>query len=61
MNWDSIVQLGALAVVAILMILKDGKRDEFLQKYMQEMRETVDKNTAAFEKLRESIEKRDRK
>lgn len=61
MNWDNLVQLGALAVVAILMIVKDSKRDEFLQKYMQEMRETVDKNTAAFEKLRESIEKRDKK
>lgn len=57
MDWDSIVQLGALAVVAVLMIAKDAKRDEFLQQYMKEMKETVDRNTASFDKLRESFDK----
>lgn len=57
MDWNALVQLGGLAVVAVLMIAKDAKRDEFLQQYMKEMKETVDRNTAGFDKLRESFDK----
>ena len=57
MDWNALVQLGGLAAVAVLMIAKDAKRDEFLQQYMKEMKETVDRNTEGFDKLRESFDK----
>lgn len=60
MDWSALVQLGGLAVVAVLMIIKDSKRDEFLQQYMQQMQETINKNTVAFERLRDTIERNEK-
>ena len=61
MDWNALVQLGGLGVVAVLMIVKDTKRDNFLQAYMQRMQETIDKNTDAFRALKETIERKDKK
>lgn len=61
MDWNALLQLGGLGVVAVLMIVKDTKRDNFLQAYMQRMQETIDKNTDAFRALKETIERKDKK
>lgn len=55
MDWSAIVQLGALGVIAVLMIVKDGKRDDFFQSFLTEMRKTVDSNTAAINELRSEL------
>lgn len=60
MDWSALVQLGGLGVVAVLMIVKDTKRDNFLQTYMQRMQETIDKNTDAFRALKETIERNEK-
>lgn len=60
MDWNALVQLGGLGVVAVLMIVKDTKRDNFLQTYMQRMQETIDKNTDAFRALKETIERNEK-
>lgn len=57
MDISELVQLGALGVIAVMMISKDAKRDAFLQKYLDRMCDTIDKNTAAFIELRQSIER----
>ena len=57
MNVSELVQLGALGLIAVLMISKDAKRDMYLQKYLDHMCDTIDKNTAAFIELREMIER----
>lgn len=57
MNVSELVQLGALGLIAVLMISKDAKRDMYLQKYLDRMCDTIDKNTAAFIELREMIER----
>ena len=56
MELGEIVQLGALGCIAVMMIAKDSKRDDFLQKYLDRLCETIDKNTAAFIELKQSIE-----
>lgn len=55
MDWSALVQLGALGVIAVLMIVKDSKRDEFFQNFLSEMRKTVDSNTAAINELRTEL------
>ena len=57
MNWDSLIQLGALGVLAVLLVVKDGKRDEFVQNLFTELKRTVDANTTAISDLREEIRK----
>lgn len=37
MDWDALCQLGALGVVAVLMIIKDSKRDSFMQQMLAKM------------------------
>ena len=55
MDWSALVQLGALGVIAVLMIVKDSKRDDFFQSFLTEMRKTVDSNTAAINELRTEL------
>lgn len=55
MDWGALVQLGALGVIAVLMIVKDSKRDDFFQSFLTEMRKTVDSNTAAINELRTEL------
>lgn len=55
MEWNDIIQLGALGVIAVMMIVKDSKRDSFFQQLITEMRKTVDKNTEALTELRAEL------
>lgn len=55
MEWNDIIQLGALGVIAVMMIVKDSKRDAFFQQLITEMRKTVDKNTEALTELRAEL------
>lgn len=57
MDWNSLIQLGALGVVAVLMILKDSKRDSFIENLMHKMSEALDRNTNAISDLRDEIRK----
>ena len=57
MDWNSLIQLGALGVVAVLMILKDSKRDTFIENLMHKMSEALDRNTNAISDLRDEIRK----
>lgn len=57
MDWNSLIQLGALGVVAVLMILKDSKRDSFIENLMHKMSEALDRNTTAISDLRDEIRK----
>ena len=57
MDWNSLIQLGALGVVAVLMILKDSKRDSFIENIMHKMSEALDRNTNAISDLRDEIRK----
>ena len=61
MDWSALVQLGGLGVVAVLMIIKDTKRDTFLQNLMQKMNESLDRNTQAISDLRQEIGKGNKK
>lgn len=61
MDWNALVQLGGLGVVAVLMIIKDTKRDTFLQNLMQKMNESLDRNTQAISDLRQEIGKGNKK
>lgn len=61
MDWNALVQLGGLGVVAVLMIIKDTKRDTFLQTLMQKMNESLDRNTQAISDLRQEIGKENKK
>lgn len=61
MDWNALVQLGGLGVVAVLMIIKDTKRDTFLQNLMQKMNESLDRNTLAISDLRQEIGKGNKK
>lgn len=60
MDWSALVQLGALGVIAVMMIVKDSKRDTFFQQLITEMRNTVDKNTEAITELRAEIQRREK-
>ena len=60
MDWGALVQLGALGVIAVMMIVKDSKRDAFFQQLITEMRNTVDKNTEALTELRAEIQRREK-
>lgn len=60
MDWSALVQLGALGVIAVMMIVKDSKRDAFFQQLITEMRNTVDKNTEAITELRAEIQRREK-
>lgn len=57
MDWNTLCQLGALGVVAVLMIVKDSKRDEFMQQMLTKMSDSLDRNTAAITDLRDEIRK----
>lgn len=61
MDFDSLVQLGALGVIAVLMILKDSKRDSFIESLVSKMSESLDRNTNAIVDLREEIRKGNKK
>lgn len=61
MNWDSLIQLGALGVLAVLLVIKDGKRDEFVQNLFTELKRTVDGNTTALNELRDELRKGNKK
>ena len=57
MDWNTLCQLGALGVVAVLMIIKDSKRDGFMQQMISKMNESLDRNTSAITDLRDEIRK----
>lgn len=57
MDWNALCQLGALGVVAVLMIIKDSKRDSFMQQMIAKMSDSLDRNTAAITDLRDEIRK----
>lgn len=57
MDWNALCQLGALGVVAVLMIVKDSKRDGFMQQMLTKMSDSLDRNTAAITDLRDEIRK----
>lgn len=57
MDWNALCQLGALGVVAVLMIVKDSKRDGFMQQMITKMSESLDRNTSAITDLRDEIRK----
>lgn len=57
MDWNALCQLGALGVVAVLMIIKDSKRDGFMQQMLAKMSDSLDRNTAAITDLRDEIRK----
>lgn len=57
MDWNALVQLGALGVVCVLMILKDSKRDNFIEQLMHKMSESLDRNTEAISDLRDEFRK----
>lgn len=57
MDWNALCQLGALGVVAVLMIIKDSKRDGFMQQMIAKMSDSLDRNTAAITDLRDEIRK----
>lgn len=57
MDWNALCQLGALGVVAVLMIVKDSKRDGFMQQMLSKMSDSLDRNTAAITDLRDEIRK----
>lgn len=57
MDWNALCQLGALGVVAVLMIVKDSKRDDFMQQMITKMSESLDRNTSAISDLRDEIKK----
>jgi hypothetical protein len=57
MDWNALCQLGALGVVAVLMIIKDSKRDSFMQQMLAKMSDSLDHNTAAITDLRDEIRK----
>lgn len=57
MDWNALCQLGALGVVAVLMIIKDSKRDSFMQQMLAKMSDSLDRNTAAITDLRDEIRK----
>ena len=57
MDWNALCQLGALGVVAVLMIVKDSKRDGFMQQMLSKMSDSLDHNTAAITDLRDEIRK----
>lgn len=57
MDWNALCQLGALGVVAVLMIIKDSKRDSFMQQMLAKMSDSLDRNTAAITDLRNEIRK----
>lgn len=57
MNLNDILQLGALGVLALLLVMKDSKRDEFLQSLFRELKTTVDGNTSALNDLKEELRK----
>lgn len=61
MNLNDLLQLGALGVLAILLVKKDSKRDEFLQTLFRELKTTVDGNTSAINDLKEEIRKGNKK
>lgn len=61
MNVNDLLQLGALGVLALLLVMKDSKRDEFLQTLFKELKTTVDGNTSAINDLKEEIRKGNKK
>lgn len=61
MNLNDLLQLGALGVLALLLVMKDSKRDEFLQTLFRELKTTVDGNTSAINDLKEEIRKGNKK
>ena len=61
MNLNDILQLGALGVLALLLVMKDSKRDEFLQTLFKELKTTVDGNTSAINDLKEELRKGNKK
>lgn len=61
MNLNDILQLGALGVLALLLVMKDSKRDEFLQTLFRELKTTVDGNTSAINDLKEELRKGNKK
>lgn len=60
MDWESLVKLGALGAVAVLMILKDAKRDEWMQRLFEKLNDSLKQNTAAFDRLRQTIERNEK-
>lgn len=61
MDINDLVQLGALGAIAVLMIMKDSKRDTFIETLVSKMSESLDRNTNAIVDLREEIRKGNRK
>lgn len=61
MNLNDLLQLGALGVLALLLVMKDSKRDEFLQSLFRELKTTVDGNTSALNDLKEELRKGNKK
>lgn len=60
MDWNALVQLGAVGVLAVLLVIKDGKRDEFMQRLLERMQASLDKNTEAITALKSSIERNEK-
>ena len=61
MDFDSLLQLGALGFIAVLMIIKDSKRDAFIEQLVSRMSDSLDGNTKALVDLREEFRKGSRK
>lgn len=61
MDWNALMQLGAVGVLAVLLVIKDGKRDEFMQRLLERMQTSLDKNTDAISALKESLERNGKK
>ena len=60
MDWSALVQLGGLGVLAVLLVIKDGKRDVFMQKLIERMQTSLDKNTDAINALKNTIERNEK-
>lgn len=56
MEVNDILQLGALGVLALLLVMKDSKRDEFLQNLFHELKKALDSNTAAINSMMKKFE-----
>lgn len=61
MDFGELLQLGGLAVLAVMLVMKDSKRDEFMQNLLTKMGETIEHNTSALIDLREEIRKGNKK
>lgn len=55
MQLSDILQLGALGAIAFMLIVKDSKRDDFIQHLFTELKKTVDANTEAIKNLETSL------